>query len=89
MVRVGGLTYSIDPTQDIGKRITDMEVNGMAVKPNKTYLVAGWASMEPQTEGKPVWDIVAVYLRHKKTVKITAPNLPKIKGVGNNPGLGT
>ncbi len=88
MVRVGGLTYSIDPTQDIGKRITDMEVNGMAVKPNKTYLVAGWASMEPQTEGKPVWDIVADYLRHKKTVKITAPNLPKIKGVANNPGLG-
>ena len=89
MVRVGGLKYSIDPTQDIGKRITDMEINDMAVKPNKTYLVAGWASIEPQTGGIPIWDIVADYLRHKKTVKITKPNLPKIKGVGNNPGLAT
>ena len=87
MVRVGGLKYSIDPTQDIGQRISDMEVNGMAVKPDKTYLVAGWASIEPQTSGKPIWDIVADYLRQKKTVKITQPNLPKIKGAGNNPGL--
>ena len=87
MVRVGGLKYAIDPTQTIGKRITDMEVNGAAVNPKKTYLVAGWASMDPNVEGKPVWDIVADYLRHKKTVKITEPNLPKIKGMTSNPGL--
>ena len=87
MVRVGGLKYAIDPTQTIGKRITDMEVNGTAVNPKKTYLVAGWASMDPNVEGKPVWDIVADYLRHKKTVKITEPNLPKIKGITSNAGL--
>ncbi len=87
MVRVGGLKYSIDPTLTIGQRITDMEINGTAVKPKKTYLVAGWASMDPDVEGKPVWDIVADYLRHKKTVKITQPNLPKIKGLTSNPGL--
>jgi sulfur-oxidizing protein SoxB len=87
MVRVGGLKYAIDPTQTIGKRITDMQINGSALNPKKTYLVAGWASMDPGVEGKPVWDIVADYLRHKKTVKITEPNLPKIKGIGSNPGL--
>jgi sulfur-oxidizing protein SoxB len=87
MVRVGGLKYAIDPNQEIGKRITDMEVNGMAVDPKKIYLVAGWASMEPQTSGKPIWDVVADYLRHKKTVKVTEPNLPKIKNITSNPGL--
>jgi S-sulfosulfanyl-L-cysteine sulfohydrolase len=86
MVRVGGLKYAIDPTKTIGQRITDMEIDGMAVNPKKVYLVAGWASMDPGVEGKPVWDIVADYLRHKKTVKITEPNLPKIKGITSNPG---
>jgi S-sulfosulfanyl-L-cysteine sulfohydrolase len=88
MVRVGGLKYTIDPTQKIGKRITNMEVGGRALKPKKTYLVAGWASIEQNPVGnKPIWDVVAEYLRHKKTIKATQPNTPKIKGVAGNPGL--
>jgi sulfur-oxidizing protein SoxB len=88
MVRVGGLKYAIDPTQKIGKRISDMEVNGQPLNPTKIYLVAGWASIEQNPVGdKPIWDVVAEYLRHKKTVKISAPNTPKIKGLGRNPGL--
>ncbi len=88
MVRVGGLKYSIDLGQKIGKRISAMEVNGKPLDPAKTYKVAGWASIEPNPVGdKPIWDVVAEYLRHKKTVKITAPNTPKIKGANGNPGL--
>jgi len=88
MVRVGGLKYSIDPTQKIGKRITDMEVNGQPLNPTKTYLVAGWASIEQNPVGnKPIWDVVAEYMRHKKTIKAAQPNTPKIKGVAGNPGM--
>ncbi|NOY66707.1 MAG: thiosulfohydrolase SoxB, partial [Gammaproteobacteria bacterium] len=88
MVRVGGLKFAIDPTKKIGNRITDMELNGKAIEPSKKYIVAGWASVAQPLEGKPIWDLVSEYLRDQKTVvKISDFNVPKIKGLGPNPGL--
>ena len=88
MVRVGGLQYTIDPTQKIGKRISDMQVKGKALDAKKNYRVAGWASIEQNPAGdKQIWDVVGEYLRHKKIIKATVPNTPKIKGVTGNPGL--
>lgn len=90
MVRVGGLKYSIDPTAKIGKRISDMEIKGKAVEANKTYVVAGWASVGVPTnveQRQPIWDVVADYLRDKKTVRISELNTPKIKNIKNNPGV--
>ena len=88
MVRVGGLRYTIDPTQSIGNRITDMALNGESIDPNKTYKVAGWASVQPQSDDLPdIWDVVSEYLRDIKTVKIDQANVPVIKGVEGNPGL--
>ncbi|MDE2089363.1 MAG: thiosulfohydrolase SoxB, partial [Gammaproteobacteria bacterium] len=81
MVRVGGLKYTIDPEQNIGHRISDMILNGKPVDPNKKYKVAGWASVARPLEGTPVWDVVAEYLRNKKTVQIKHLNEPKIKGL--------
>ncbi len=90
MVRVGGLKYTIDPTQDIGKRISDMTLGGKPLDPNKKYRVAGWASLEEKPAGdKPIWDVVANYLRSKKTVNIKQANVPVLKGVGGNPGVAT
>ena len=87
MVRVGGLKYTLDSSQSHGKRISDMEVNGQPVSPDKTYKVAGWASVQPQPEGKkPIWDVVAEYLRNKKTIRVGTPYVPKLKGLGKNPG---
>jgi len=89
MVRVGGLQYTIDPTQKIGKRITDIEVKGKPLDAKKNYKVAGWASIDPNPVGdKQIWDVVGEYLRHKKIIKATAPNTPKLKGVAGNPGIG-
>jgi sulfur-oxidizing protein SoxB len=87
MVRVGGLKFSIDPTKTIGKRITDMELNGKPLQANKKYRVAGWASVETPKEGRPIWDIVADHIRNQGTVKISDLNVPKIKGIKNNPGI--
>ncbi|MGD8570101.1 MAG: thiosulfohydrolase SoxB [Gammaproteobacteria bacterium] len=86
MVRVGGLKYAIDPTKKIGSRITDMEINGKPLDPNKHYKVAGWASVERPREGIPIWEIVEQYLLDKETVSIKDLNVPTIKGVPNNKG---
>ncbi|MBE9515689.1 MAG: thiosulfohydrolase SoxB [Proteobacteria bacterium] len=87
MVRIGGLKYSLDPMAPMGKRIGDMELNGKPLDANKTYKVAGWASMEKQPEGNPkIWDTVSEYLLDKKTVRIDEINIPKIKGMESNPG---
>ena len=87
MVRVGGLKYAIDPNADMGKRITDMELDDKPIEPDKEYSVAGWASVAQPLEGKPVWDVVAEYLRDQKTVTVTDLNEPVIKGVSGNPGF--
>jgi sulfur-oxidizing protein SoxB len=88
MVRVGGLKFAIDPTETIGKRITDMELKGEKILPGKSYMVAGWASVAQPLEGRPIWDVVSEYLRNQKTVvKISEFNVPKIKGLGANPGI--
>jgi sulfur-oxidizing protein SoxB len=87
MVRVGGLKYAIDPTQTIGKRITAMELDGEAIEPNKSYSVAGWASVQEQEGGVPIWDVVTEYLRDKKTLGHIELNEPTLKNVSGNPGL--
>lgn len=87
MVRVGGLKFSIDPTKTIGNRVTDMELNGKPLDATKKYRVAGWASVEAPREGRPIWDVVADYIRKKEVIKVGELNVPKIKGISNNPGL--
>jgi len=86
MVRVGGLKYSIDPAGSIGSRISDMQLDGKPLDPDKEYSVAGWASVAQPLEGTPVWDVVAEYLRDKKTIKHIDLNEPVIKGASGNPG---
>ena len=87
MVRVGGLKFSIDPNETIGKRIADMELNGKPLQASKEYLVAGWASVQDIPVAKPIWDVVAEYLKSVKTVKAKELNLPKIRNMPNNPGI--
>lgn len=87
MVRVGGLQYSIDPLKSAGERISSMMLNGKAIDADKTYKVAGWAPVAEGAEGEPVWDVVARYLRDKKTISSVELNVPKINGITDNQGL--
>jgi sulfur-oxidizing protein SoxB len=87
MVRVGGMDYACAPAESVGKRISDMTFdNGRKLEADKTYKVAGWASVNPQ-QGKPVWDVFANYLRGEKTAKPKKLNQVALKGVSNNPGI--
>jgi sulfur-oxidizing protein SoxB len=87
MVRIGGMDYACAPTEPVGKRISDLTLDsGKKLEADKTYKVAGWASVNPQ-QGKPVWDVVAGYLRREKTAKPKKLNQVVLKGVSNNPGI--
>ena len=88
MVRVGGMDYVLDPNGTVGKRISNMTLdNGQQVEASKMYKVAGWATVNSQAPGRPVWDIVADYLRAQQRVKLKKLNTPKLVNLGANPGL--
>ncbi len=72
MVRVGGLSYTIDIRKPIGQRISDMTLlaDGAKIEAEKSYVVAGWASVNEATEGPPVWDLVSRYIEREKTVSV-------------------
>ncbi|WP_333826122.1 thiosulfohydrolase SoxB [Pinisolibacter sp.] len=89
MVRVGGMTYSCDPTAAMGARIGDMTLAGKPIEASKTYKVAGWAPVSEGARdagGEPIWDLVARHLRARKTVKSPQLNLPTLKNMDGNPG---
>ena len=81
MVRVGGLTYAIEPGAQMGRRIQEMRLDGMPMDAGKTYKVAGWAPVAAGVQGEPVWDVVARWLRAQKTVSSKAVNQPRLIGV--------
>jgi len=87
MVRVGGLQYTIEPNAKMGSRISDMRLNGKPIDADKTYKVAGWASVQEGVQGEPVWDVVAQYLREQKVIKARRLSVPTIKGMAGNPGI--
>ncbi len=87
MVRVGGMRYAIDPHKPAGQRITDMMLDGKPIEADKVYKVAGWAPVAEGAEGEPVWEVVARYLRDRKTIKDVELNEPRIKGVEGNQGI--
>lgn len=88
MVRVGGLKFSFDPTAKMGERVSDLELAGTALDMTKKYPVAGWASVqETVPDNKQIWEVVADYLKDKKTISKVDLNTPKLKNVEGNQGL--
>jgi sulfur-oxidizing protein SoxB len=65
MVRTGGLSYSIDVAQPIGRRIGKLRLarTDTPLEPGKDYAVAGWGSVNEETEGPPIWDVVTDHIR--------------------------
>lgn len=87
MVRSEGLSYSIDANAKMGKRIKDLRINGKPVSKRKKYVVAGWGSMEKQESGKPMWEVLSDYLRHKKHIKIDKLSRPRLRMKKKNQGV--
>ncbi|MFZ6746702.1 thiosulfohydrolase SoxB [Undibacterium sp. JH2W] len=87
MVRVGGLTYAMEPAAAMGKRIQDMRLNGQPLADGKVYKVAGWAPVAEGAKGEPVWDVVAQWLRTHKKITARKLNTPRLIGATGNPGM--
>jgi sulfur-oxidizing protein SoxB len=86
MVRVGGMSYTCSPNDAVGKRISGLKLdNGRGIEANKSYKVAGWASVNQQ-KGTPVWEVLAKHLRSGKPAASHDTDVT-LKGVDNNPGL--
>ena len=69
MVRVGGLTYTIEPGQPIGRRIRDARVGARPLDPARRYRATGWASLG-EADGPPAWHVVAGHLRGLRRVRL-------------------
>ncbi|MBL4749082.1 MAG: thiosulfohydrolase SoxB [Amylibacter sp.] len=82
MVRVGGMGYSIDVTKPQGSRITQMTMlkTGELVVPDKSYTVAGWASVNEATEGPAIWDVTEAWIKKQGTVTIDPNTSVKVTG---------
>ncbi|MBV9557632.1 MAG: thiosulfohydrolase SoxB [Pseudolabrys sp.] len=82
MVRCGGLGYAIDVSKPIGSRISAMTLlkTGKPIEAKKDYTVAGWASVNEDTQGPPIWDLVERHIAREKTVRVQPNAAVKISG---------
>ncbi|WP_296763808.1 thiosulfohydrolase SoxB [Sediminimonas sp.] len=82
MVRIGGMGYRIDIGKPQGERISDMTLlrTGEAIDPSRSYVVAGWASVNEGTEGPPIWDVVESHIRKQGTVTLEPNDNVKVTG---------
>lgn len=87
MVRIGGLTYACAPSAKMGGRIQDMRLGGKPLDAARKYKVAGWAPVAEGASGEPIWEVVARYLRAKRTVRRVNLSQPRLIGVDTNKGV--
>jgi S-sulfosulfanyl-L-cysteine sulfohydrolase len=82
MVRTGGLGYRIDISKPQGERISNMTLlkTGEALDPARSYVIAGWASVNPETEGPLIWDVVEDHIRKLGTVSLQPNNSVEVIG---------
>ena len=82
MVRIGGLRYTLAPAGESRRRVSDLRLlDDSPLQADKLYTVAGWATQTP-SDGPPVWNIVADYLRQKKHIAPLSPTVPDLRPGG-------
>jgi len=70
MVRVGGLSFTVNVDAPMGRRIADMRLTATSVpiEAGRDYVVSGWGSVNQAVEGPPVWDVLATYLKDRPAI---------------------
>ena len=81
MVRVGGLSYTIDIGKPMGSRISDLTLlrSGKPLEAAKDYAVAGWASVNEGTEGPPIWDVVMRHIARRRSLRRRKPASVRVR----------
>jgi sulfur-oxidizing protein SoxB len=82
MVRIGGMGYSIDIGKPMGSRISNLMhlKSGQPIEASKNYTVSGWASINENTQGPPIWDVLAAHVSRSGSVKIEPNTAVKVTG---------
>ena len=83
MVRVGGLSYECAPKEVMGNRIQNMVFTptGAPIEANKSYVVGGWASVNPDTEGPAIYDLLENYIQRKNLIIPSSVGAVTVKGM--------
>lgn len=81
MVRVGGMGYTCHPEGSMGSRISDMTLlsTGESIDASKSYVVAGWASVNEDVEGPAIYDLMEEYISEKAVINIKKNEAVKLK----------
>ena len=84
MVRVGGMSYRCAPKAAMGSRISDMVLTrtGAPIESEKRYTVGGWASVNPDTEGPAIYDLLESYITGKGVVTPSRDQSVIVEGMG-------
>jgi len=77
MVRVGNMTYAIDPRRPVNRRISEIAIGGRPLAADRRYKTASWASPGPEVAGPPAFDVVADHLR--SLGRVTLEPRPRVK----------
>ncbi|MCP4315727.1 MAG: thiosulfohydrolase SoxB [Hyphomicrobiales bacterium] len=82
MVRTGGLGYRIDISKPQGHRISNLTLlkTGEPIDSARSYVVAGWASVNENTEGPQIWDVVESHMHKLGTVRVQPNNSVDVVG---------
>ena len=83
MVRAGGLSYECAPKEVMGNRIQNMVFTptGAPIEANKSYVVGGWASVNPDTEGPAIYDLLENYIQRKNLIIPSSAGAVTVKGM--------
>jgi S-sulfosulfanyl-L-cysteine sulfohydrolase len=83
MVRVGGISFTLNVRAKMGERISDMRLlrTGRPIEPAKSYVVAGWASVSEGTEGPAAWDVVFQHLQRQPVVRLDENRSVRVTGI--------
>ena len=83
MVRVGGLSYECAPKEVMGNRIQNIVFTptGAPIEANKSYVVGGWASVNPDTEGPAIYDLLENYIQRKNLITPSSAGAVTVKGM--------
>jgi len=87
MVRVGGMTFSCEPRERIGRRIGNLRVRGEPISASARFKVVSWASVADGVEGEPIWSVVSRYLQEKNVIDRVRAIQPQVIGEHDNRGI--
>jgi S-sulfosulfanyl-L-cysteine sulfohydrolase len=82
MVRVGGIAYTIDATLPAARRISQLRLlrTGAVIDPHRDYVVAGWGSVNEDSQGPPIWEVVANHIAARREVAPAASGHVTVAG---------